>query len=510
MRFDYTVINSLPPLSWLAVLEEGSSLVRVIVGNAVETFDDFFVSGVWDGDFEQGDFENCDFACCTGARISAGSEQVVFLTPHHLNACIFSVRQNSSLILSNSASFTLAYSGEKLDPNYFEYDKDMCCELLAERNMKPPYHSSIPLLKKSRLNIYSFCKIFIDKSLNVKLERRSSKFHFSNYSDYRRAISLTLEKLSLNVKSEKRKCEYGMMATISRGYDAPTCATLVREIGCDEVFTFNRPAKYKNDCGTELAQILGYKTIYECDGDLVKSNTEYIEAADFASGDTGSMVTFEGHKDLFANKLLFCGFRGDEYWAIDHEPNDDMLCLTETSSENSYEVFLQSNTILIMIPCIGADHATQIFDISMSDEMKPWRLGVRYDRPICRRIVEEAGIGREMFGQKKVGSGYCFHYDTMKSIGKKLSPQSYKSLMDFSKGLKQNPFKKLLAYSRYLYYNIPIFLPYLLYKFHININMKMWTKEHLSNPVSTTYILWGMDYMSKLYKKALDEGGKNQ
>lgn len=39
--------------------------------------------------------------------------------------------------------------------------------------------------------------------------------------------------------------------------------------------------------------------------------------------------------------------------------------------------------------------------ISLSDEMSPWRLGTTYDRPIPRRIVEEAGVEREAFGQHK-------------------------------------------------------------------------------------------------------------
>jgi hypothetical protein len=36
--------------------------------------------------------------------------------------------------------------------------------------------------------------------------------------------------------------------------------------------------------------------------------------------------------------------------------------------------------------------------------MAPWRLSNRYDRPIPRRLAEEAGVPRELFGQVKVGS----------------------------------------------------------------------------------------------------------
>ena len=503
MVFKYTIKKNLPPLSWIAIVSENCDTIEVIAGRTVETFDSFFVSGVWDGDFIKGDFDHCNFSCCTGAIIR--DDKVLFVTPHHLNSCIFSIRQKNNLYLSNSASFLLAYTDNEFNPNYYQYDNDFCCETLGKRNLIPPFHSFAPLLNKSHINIYSYCKIEIQNNLVVSINRHSSNFQFHDFDNYRIALSSTLQLIRRNVNSEYRKCHYGMIATISRGYDAPTCAVLAKEIGCDEIFTFNRPNHYKNDCGTEIAKVLGYDTIHECDGDLVKTNTEYIEAADFASGDTGSMITFEGQKNLFKNKLLFCGFRGDDYWSIANSPNNNLISITETSSENSYEVFLESNTIMIMIPYIGADHASDIYNISLSEEMKPWRLGVRYDRPICRRIVEEAGVERNSFGKKKVGSGYCFHYDTLHSIGNKLSPQSYKSLMAFSKELRQNPFMKFKAYCIFLYYNIPIYLPYFFNKLNIKITMKPWTKKHLSNPVSTTYILWGVDHMMKKYKKAIEQ-----
>ena len=37
----------------------------------------------------------------------------------------------------------------------------------------------------------------------------------------------------------------------------------------------------------------------------------------------------------------------------------------------------------------------------MSNEMDPYRIGGNYDRPVPRRIVEEAGVARLLFGQTK-------------------------------------------------------------------------------------------------------------
>jgi hypothetical protein len=36
--------------------------------------------------------------------------------------------------------------------------------------------------------------------------------------------------------------------------------------------------------------------------------------------------------------------------------------------------------------------------------MAPWRLGNDYDRPLARRMVEEAGVGRERFGMRKMNT----------------------------------------------------------------------------------------------------------
>ena len=35
--------------------------------------------------------------------------------------------------------------------------------------------------------------------------------------------------------------------------------------------------------------------------------------------------------------------------------------------------------------------------------MRPWSVGGGYDRPIPRRIAEEAGVPRQHFGQRKMG-----------------------------------------------------------------------------------------------------------
>ena len=49
-----------------------------------------------------------------------------------------------------------------------------------------------------------------------------------------------------------------------------------------------------------------------------------------------------------------------------------------------------------------------IHRIANSPEMDPWRINPGYDRPIARRIAEERGVPRSMFGQVKMGSVVLF------------------------------------------------------------------------------------------------------
>ena len=52
-------------------------------------------------------------------------------------------------------------------------------------------------------------------------------------------------------------------------------------------------------------------------------------------------------------------------------------------------------------PVIGGMVPKSIGAITRSSEMAPYSIGGDYDRPIPRRIAEEAGIPRTAFGMKK-------------------------------------------------------------------------------------------------------------
>jgi hypothetical protein len=71
--------------------------------------------------------------------------------------------------------------------------------------------------------------------------------------------------------------------------------------------------------------------------------------------------------------------------------------------------------------------------------MEPWLMpGTSYNRPICRRIVEEAGIPRHMFGLRKAATDLIAYEET-----KFLSDDLMEDYLDWLKANRGDWYKRL-------------------------------------------------------------------
>jgi hypothetical protein len=99
------------------------------------------------------------------------------------------------------------------------------------------------------------------------------------------------------------------------------------------------------------------------------------------------------------------GIFGDNVWGTDRQSRLPMLQEPDTDYLNPTIIWtdfrLRVGFIHLPAAACGALHRPAIQRITFSKEMKSWSLGGNYDRPIARRIVEEAGVPRELFGQHK-------------------------------------------------------------------------------------------------------------
>jgi hypothetical protein len=62
--------------------------------------------------------------------------------------------------------------------------------------------------------------------------------------------------------------------------------------------------------------------------------------------------------------------------------------------------------------------------------MVPWTLKSAYDRPICRRVLEEMGVPRVLFGQKKMAAGV---FSRVEGLEKTLAPATLQSYEEYQR-----------------------------------------------------------------------------
>lgn len=425
----------------------------------------------------------------------------IIFTPNHLQESLYSIKYNNTFYISNSLAFLLAHTELELDENYYSYEADLCSGLLGIKKQK----KQTQLKNGHILTLHRYCNINIDADLNCT-ETAKSQIKFDDYEDYYNKVTHILRKLYKNATHPRRKHKYGMISTISQGYDAPTTSALVKQLGCNEVITFNRPSHYANDCGTEIAKILGFKNIYEENGEQFLLNEELLEAECCSTGDSGSELIFCAFDNLTSGKLLFMGARGDSIWERLHDNVNTDLDFSDgnTFSQSNlipYEHFYKSNTIVINVPLIGASAWPDIAKISNSSEMNKWSIREKYDRPICRCILESAGVPRDNFGKIKVGAGISYHYNTKKSLKRKMSLKSYTSFRCWLSKDKSKKITKIIHSIKFYANELPIYINYILAKCKIPFKMNISTKSgYVSSPLSQMLFRWSIHEIKKRYQ----------
>jgi hypothetical protein len=173
------------------------------------------------------------------------------------------------------------------------------------------------------------------------------------------------------------------------------------------------PFLEKKEGGEKIAGILGLKAhkLSYSKGDVTTEERYFLSGGNYPknSKSVWSEISFYpivkklslAHDTVSA---LFTGYRGDFLWGADIDTKywtDEMKGYGAISGLNLTEVKLRAGFFILAIPYIYARNQRSMIKISQSKEMDNWRLRNTYDRPIARRIVEESGIDRHMFGTRK-------------------------------------------------------------------------------------------------------------
>lgn len=431
MQFEFELIKTLPRLSWCARVHHGG-LIVVRHGEAVETRVDRFVEGAWDGDFEKFDFDLAQNLAGSGGALRNGA--CVFAAPFHPLEQIQVLRGEAEILVSNSLAFLLQEAGDSPDPAYPNYFFDLVRTVRRGIARQP---ATLKTARGRQVDLYTTCRLAIDAHLHLTCAPAPLGPPPSSYAEYFALLLGAAQSIAGNAADPARKEVYTPVAACSRGYDSTASAALANRVGCQEGLTFVRSGTPKrhpllgmdkpltDDSGAEALRALGMN-VREFDRLNILETPGYPKAEFFYSPTAVTDHCLRLMEARLRGSVFFSGRHGERYWGptarcrrLNYRETDDC----DLSGRTYAEFRLRVGYVHLPAPYIGALHGPAIHRITHLEEMRPWRLGTGYyDRPIPRRMAEEAGVPRECFGQVKFGGS---------TATKRLNNDSERDLQDF-------------------------------------------------------------------------------
>lgn len=422
MNYRYTVMEDWPVLSWLASCPISGSTINIYHGKNVETHDGWFCEAIWDGPFETGNFSETDIVFGSGGHIWDNKATFVS-SATTLDRLQYMVTANNAYV-SNSLVCLLAATKGTPNSEYQRYFKDFETIIHGINRYKRTL-----ALSAGVVNLVYYDNIQWDGNAIAETPKPRLARDFTTFEKYKDFLKSKLQDISDNMSSKLRKHPYRMLGTISTGYDSLTVAALARESGLSEVISFETAKSGECDSGKEIADILGL----ECR--VIKRDAwrsgKLPEVPFIAADAKGEDVFFKGAERYLSGRVLLTGFHADEMWSDRPKALTDNIVRFDQSGMSLTEYRLWAGFLHFPPASMGVRQIRDVYAISHSMKMMPWNVRGSYNRPICRRIVEECNVPRDSFGRKKKASSVLFF--------KKTCFLSEESLNDYKNWLQQHP-----------------------------------------------------------------------
>ena len=404
MELRYDLKLTWPSLTWVAECQSNaasSSLPPAITvkhGARVETRSQWFGECIWDGPFEDGKLDETEALFGSGGR--SRGDALVFVSSASMIDRLQYIQLEDRLLVSNSLVALLAASGAELAPLYARYYRDFDTVNSGYRRYKPTVETS-----RGPVRLVYHRNLIWDGSSVREEDKPGGDGDFDSYGDYRSFLAATVAGLASNARSSSRRFQLGLSSTLSNGFDSTATAALLAPHGLDEALAVEETDSKSAENIGRIAAALGVDLRMTSRYDAL---SDPMRAVSFlASGGLGYEMQFGAFDGMLHGRAVFTGYYGDIVWerAASIPARPDLSRLAQ-SGLSLTEFRLAAGFIHCPLPFLGARQATSIKSISEQAEMKPWILGqTGYDRPIARRIAEEAGVPRDAFGYRKmVGS----------------------------------------------------------------------------------------------------------
>jgi hypothetical protein len=387
MKLDATLVRQWPKLAWVAIVSDDSCDADVLHGPCVEANPQWCAEAVWSGEYAQGDFDRTDRVFGTGVRVRR--DGLVFVSSASIMDRLWVIRAERKLHVSNSLPAILAVTGRSLANGPIDS--------LMHTTWGSRRRTASAGLDKGEVVVHWLDNLVVRGGQLKVVPKPDTAPQFRRYEDYHRFLVESMQEIGKNLRAPTRAHRIEPLATVSSGYDSPAVALLSRHAGCERAITISDSNSMwrGSDSGTAIAKKLGLS----CRSYRRTAASYPNEIAVWAASGKAGLLSWSRFEWPGPVCAAFLGSYCDTIWSRKRIPRD----YTERSQSflSMGEFRLWSGMLQCPVSFLGMHHAEEINAIASLPEMEPWSVGGSYDRPIPRRMLEEAGLARGSFAQRK-------------------------------------------------------------------------------------------------------------
>jgi hypothetical protein len=393
MRLLSVLMPQWPCLAWLAYCNGEGPTVTVFHGAKVEKSENWVCEAVWAGEYEAGGFDQTDLVAGTGVRLRNGN--AVFVSSGSTLDRLHSHVRGGHAWVSNSLPCLLAAIGGELEPSEDSYFAFLGSIIGGLERYDPWLPTSVGPVRLTYFDNLVWAGGRLDLT-----EKPDEPRDLSTFVGYRSFVESTFRQFGHNMRDAHRKHAFEPLGTLSGGYDSPTITVLAREAGLREAICVDRARDGGEEKGAEIARHIGIEP-HVIDRDAWRSQT--FAEVPFIVGDAlGESVYLSGGKHLLGSRVLFTGYHGDNMWGKHvNDLSRHLVRHGDRTGMSLTEFRLNAGFLHCVVPFWGARQIADLNRMNNSPDLAAWDVPGDYSRPFCRRIVEEAGVPRELFGNEK-------------------------------------------------------------------------------------------------------------
>jgi hypothetical protein len=250
----------------------------------------------------------------------------------------------------------------------------------------------------------------------ITVVRESGEFTFAGYRD---ELLAALWRTWLNATARERRYRYQRLhSTMSSGYDSSACAALAKGLGFREPISLDTSRGGDDDTGRLAGAQMGLEVrVFPRPGrDIEHWNARvlnHVVDVERLRQETGKSyaefiaplacfgdLVWDAFEPALPGAIVISGHHGAQAWGAKGPPGP-WITRTSQAGAGLGEFRLRTGFVHLLVATVHLRRWQTLRRLSQSPEIRPYHLGTDYERPIARRLVEEAGASRESFGVRK-------------------------------------------------------------------------------------------------------------